>query len=260
MIGAILGDIVGSVYEFDNIKTKDFPLFSPKAQFTDDTVLTIATASALLADDWFTKSYQTYFRAYPGRGYGHHFMLWGNSENPEPYESWGNGSAMRVSPIGFAFQTLEETLEMAASSAVCTHNHPEGIKGAQATASSIFLARSGKSKGEIKEYIQATFAYDLERTIDDIRPKYEYDVSCQGSVPEAIISFLDSTSFKDCIRNAISIGGDSDTIACIAGGIAEAFYGVPEDLEKAALEHLDGHMRAVVQEFNQKYSMKGGSV
>jgi ADP-ribosylglycohydrolase len=258
MIGAILGDIVGSVYEFNNIKTKDFPLFSPKAQFTDDTVLTIATASALLADDWFTKSYQSFFLAYPGRGYGHHFMLWGNSEDPEPYDSWGNGSAMRVSPIGFSFETLEETLEIAASSAACTHNHPEGIKGAQATASAIFLARSGKSKEEIKTYIHATFAYDLDRTIDDIRPKYEYDVSCQGSVPEAIVSFLDSDSFEDCIRNAISLGGDSDTIACIAGGIAEAFYGLPEFLENEALTYLNDNMRSVVQEFHQRYSWKGG--
>ena len=224
MIGAITGDVVGSVYERRPIKTVDFPLFHPRATFTDDTVLTVAIAEAILTDGAYASALKRYGREYPVAGYGAAFLHWLFSERSEPYNSWGNGSAMRVSPVGFAFDSVEEVLAEAAQTAAVTHDHPEGIKGAQATALAIYLARTGESKETIRQEIAGRFGYDLDRTVDEIRPGYRFDVSCQGSVPESILAFLESTDFEDAIRKAVSLGGDSDTMACIAGGIAQGFY------------------------------------
>ncbi len=222
MIGAIAGDIIGSIYERHPIKTRDFPLFDSRCRFTDDTVLTLGVANAILTGRSYQESMREMGRKYPDAGYGGSFIQWLFSDNPQPYNSWGNGSAMRVSPVGFAFNTEEKVLTEAEKSAEITHNHPEGIKGAQATALSIFLARTGHKKDLIRSEIIQRFGYDLDRTADNIRPAYSFDISCQGTVPEAIISFLDSDSYEDAIRNAVSLGGDSDTLACITGGIAEA--------------------------------------
>jgi len=230
MLGAIIGDIVGSVYEWNNIKTKEFPLFSEKCHFTDDTVMTIAVADAILngaKSDDFIESFNRFGNLFPGAGYGGSFRKWLISDVKAPYNSWGNGSAMRVSPCGWVADSLQETENLAEVSAAVTHNHPEGIKGAKATAAAIYLARIGKSKSEIKDYIESTYGYDLSRTLDEKRPSYKFDVSCQGTVPEAIIAFLESKGFEDAIRNAISLGGDSDTLAAITGSIAEAAYGIP---------------------------------
>ena len=230
MLGAIIGDIVGSVYEWNNIKTKDFPLFSEKCFFTDDTVMTIAVADALLnggtADD-FIDSMKKYGRLYPNAGYGSRFGNWVHSNAREPYNSWGNGSAMRVSPCGWFAESLKETEALAEKSAAVTHNHPEGIKGAQATAAAIYLARNDMKKDKIKEYIESKYNYNLSRTLEEIRPVYQFNETCQETVPEAIIAFLESNGFEDAIRNAISLGGDSDTLAAITGSIAEAAYGIP---------------------------------
>lgn len=253
MLGAIAGDIIGSVYEVNNIKTKEFPLFHHECRFTDDTVLTVAVADVVLTATKYIDQFKWYYHRYPCAGYGGTFKMWAGSST-EPYNSWGNGSAMRVSPIGFAFDALDVVLQEAQRSAEVTHNHPEGIKGAQATASAIFLARTGHQKDSIKSYIETTFGYDLGSTLDQIRPTYRFDVSCQGSVPQAIIAFLESTDFEDAIRNAISIGGDSDTIACITGGIAQAFYGgVPQEISEWVLAHLDEHLRSVTQKFMFQY-------
>lgn len=224
LFGAVIGDVIGSAYEWDNVKTTDFKLFSQKSDFTDDTVLSIAVADCLLNKKDYAKTYQKYGRKYPHRGYGGMFSLWLKSESPQPYNSFGNGSAMRVSACGCVHDSLEETLNEAKRSSEPTHNHSEGIKGAQAVAASIFLARKGNSKCDIKNYIENTFGYNLDRTINEIRPNYKFYETCQGSVPEAIIAFLESTDFENAIRLAISIGGDSDTIACITGGIALAYY------------------------------------
>lgn len=254
MLGAIIGDIVGSVYEWDNIKTTNFPLFQPKCTFTDDSVLTVATAKALLTGKGYAQAYQDFGRRYPGRGYGGNFQQWIYLEDPQPYNSWGNGSAMRVSPVGFAFDTITEVLDEAKRSAEVTHNHPEGIKGAQATALGILLARQGVTQTEIREEIVSRFEYDLDRTLDEIRPVYTYDVSCQGSVPEAIIAFCESTDYEDAIRKAVSIGGDSDTIACITGGIAEAFYGgVPDEIAQQAYSYLPGEFIEIIKDFQTRY-------
>ena len=233
MTGAIAGDIIGSVYEFDNIKTTDFPLFTNESDYTDDTIMMVAVADWLLNGGDLAKVMQRYGREYPypTGGYGGRFSGWLREKDPLPYNSWGNGSAMRVSAVGWMFDSLEKTLEVAKDTAVVTHNHPEGIKGAQATAAAIYLARTGKSKQDIKQYIETTFSYDLGRTCDEIRPFYRFNESCQGTVPEAIIAFLDSSDFENAIRLAVSLGGDSDTLACITGGIAEAFYGIPEDIK-----------------------------
>ena len=210
-----------------NIKTTDFELFKSECTYTDDTVLTAATAQALMTDGDYAKAYQDFARRYADRGYGGNFSRWFRSDNPQPYNSWGNSSAMRVSPVGFAFNTVDEVLTEAKRSAEVTHNHPEGIKGAQATALAILLARQGLDKSTIRKEISERFAYDLSRSLDEIRPGYRFDVSCQGSVPEAIITFLESADYEDAIRKAISLGGDSDTIACVNGGIAEAFLQGP---------------------------------
>lgn len=250
MLGAIVGDIVGSIYEFNNHRSKDFPLFGEDCKFTDDTVLTIAVADCLMNNGNYTEYIKNYARKYTGRGYGGRFRQWISSESMEPYNSWGNGSAMRVSAVGFAYNDLEAVMNEAKRSAEVTHNHPEGIKGAQATAVAIFMARKGHSKEQIKAAIAQSFGYDLNRTVDEIRPTYVFNESCQETVPEAIIAFLESKDFEDAIRNAISLGGDSDTLACITGGIAEAFYGgVPEDIAKKALSYLDSNMREVVEKF-----------
>src|SRR3989304_2244161 len=231
MIGAIAGDIIGSVYERRPIKTKDFPLFHPDCHFTDDTVLSVAIAGAILTGGSYLRSVLEIGRRYPGAGYSGTFSRWLFSENPQPYNSWGNGAAMRVSPVGFAFSTENEVLQQAAETARISHSHPEGIKGAEATALAVFLARTSRDKQQIRQEITDRFGYDLNRTVEDIRPKYPFDFSCQGTVPEAIIAFLDSISYEDAVRNAISLGGDSDTLACITGGIAEAFYGgIPPDI------------------------------
>jgi len=256
ILGAITGDIIGSIYEWNNVKTIDFDLFStkPRSKFTDDSVLTLATMDALLNQRNYAKTYQLFGRNYPNRGYGGHFRQWIYEENPEPYNSWGNGSAMRVSPVGWYCNSLENVLAEAEKSAVVTHNHPEGIKGAQSVAAAIYLARTGKDKDEIKKYITDTFHYNLERKIDDIRPDYEFDVSCQGSVPEAIIAFLESTNFESAIRLAISIGGDSDTIACITGGIAEAYYKhIPEYIVENVLNILPPELIKIIEDFSEKY-------
>ncbi len=256
MLGAIAGDIIGSSHEFAGLKTKDFPLFSRYSRFTDDTVLTIAVADKLLYGGEYHRLLKSYYRNYPKAGYGGKFAQWGASEDIEPYHSWGNGSAMRVSPVGYAFDDLDSVLFAAKQSAEATHNHPEGIKGAQAIAVAIFLARTGKSKLEIHDYIRDTFSYDLDRTLDNIRPEYTFEVSCQGSVPEAIIAFLESTDYEDAIRNAISLGGDSDTLACMAGGISEAFYGgVPAAIATQSLTILAEPLKLVLREFSTKFSI-----
>jgi ADP-ribosylglycohydrolase len=225
IIGAIAGDIIGSVYEAHPIKTKDFPLFHPRCRFTDDSVLTIAVAQAILTDGDYRRWVWEIGRRYPHAGYGGTFIRWLHASAPEPYNSWGNGSAMRVSPVGWAFDSVDEVLGEAARTAEISHNHPEGIKGAQAAALAVFLARTTRDKGLIKKEIIARFGYHLDRTVEKIRPFYSFDVSCQGTVPEAVIAFLAAHSYEDAVRNAISLGGDSDTLACIAGAIAEAFYG-----------------------------------
>jgi len=264
MLGAIIGDIVGSIYEFDNIKTKDFRLFDTECCFTDDTVMTIAVAEALLAGgtpDDFIDSMKKYGRLYPNSGYGGRFGEWIRSNNRNPYNSWGNGSAMRVAPCAWIADTLEEAERLAEVSAAVTHNHPEGIKGAKATAAAIFLARKREnvdfdtkrvrskrlhSNEEIKTYIEKTYNYDLNRTLDEIRPTYKFNESCQETVPEAIIAFLESNSFEDAIRNAISLGGDSDTLAAITGSIAEAAYRIPSEITSKTFSFLDNTLSDVI--------------
>ena len=255
IIGAIAGDIIGSVYEAKNIKAYRFPLFTSYSTFTDDSIMTMAVADAVLNKKDFTKTIWTYGRKYPNRGYGGMFRTWLKSDNPQPYDSFGNGSAMRVSPVGFAFDTLSEVLEVAKQSAEVTHNHPEGIKGAQAVAAAVFLARTGKSKADIQAYIETAFKYDLRFTLDDIRPSYRFNVTCQGSVPQAIRAFLESTDFEDAVRLAISIGGDSDTIACIAGGIAAAFYkDIPTAIIEGVVAKLPPEFLDLLEQFDAKYA------
>jgi len=270
MIGAIAGDIIGAPYEFSNIKTTDFNIFNKHTDFTDDTVMTIAIAKWLLDSlqnpnkfslDKLEEFMVEFGERYPNAGYGTMFWRWlfqyrsfyaedgYHARKRIPYNSYGNGSAMRVSSVGWAFETLEETLQVAKISAEITHNHIEGIKGAQATAAAIFLARKGKSKEEIKSFIEQTFGYDLNRTCDEIRPSYTFNETCQGTVPEAIIAFLDSTDFENSIRLAVSLGGDSDTLACITGGIAEAFYGVPENFKAFVNSFLPEDLKAILDDF-----------
>lgn len=262
MYGAILGDIIGSVYEFDRSpKVKEFPLFSRASEFTDDSVMTVAVAEALMQarDSGCTQekeilerietSMKKWGRKYPYAGYGTRFELWLNGETG-PYGSYGNGSAMRVSSAGWLYETLEETRRIARLTAAPTHNHPEGIKGAEATASAIFLARNGAAKEEIREYIVREFGYDLSRTCDEIRPGYRHVESCQETVPEAVTAFLEGDSFEDVIRTAVSLGGDCDTLTCIAGGMAEAYYGVPAELKQECLARLPADMKHVVSAFD----------
>ena len=266
MLGAILGDIVGSPFEFDhnNYKHKDFPLLSEKSQFTDDTVMTVAVARGLIAGQGDVQKtfadvqneMRHWGKAYPDAGYGGMFGQWLYAEHPQPYGSFGNGSAMRVAAAGWLFDTLDKTLEMAKVTAEVTHNHPEGIKGAQVTAAAIFLARTGHSKPEIRQYVEQTFCYDLSRTCDEIRSYYCHVETCQQTVPEAIIAFLESNSFEDALRNAVSLGGDSDTLACITGGIAEAFYRMPQELRNETLKRLPDDLRAAYELFRQNLERK----
>jgi ADP-ribosylglycohydrolase len=256
MLGAIAGDIIGSVYEYHPLKTKSFPLFSETSKFTDDTVLTIAVASSILDSEGYGASIGMFAGRYPHADYGGLFVRWLQSLNKSPYNSWGNGSAMRVSPVGFAFDSVDEVLNEARKSAEVTHDHPEGIKGAKATALAVYLARIGTSKGEIKGEIQKRFAYDLSRKLDEIRPTYSYDVSCQGTVPEAIIAFLESESFEDAIRNAVSLGGDSDTLACITGGIAQAFYKeIPDEIKTAVHARLPSEFIQITDQFQSTFNL-----
>ena len=256
MYGAIIGDIVGSRYEFGSIKHKDFPLFSPDCCFTDDTVMTVAVADALLTDGDFASAMQKWGRRYPRAGYGQKFINWIFTADPRPYGSWGNGSAMRVSTCGLCARTLEEALDLAERSAVVSHDHPEGIKGARAVAAAVWMAKNGSSKEEIRNYIAENF-YPLDQTLDEIRPSYHFDASCRGSVPQAIQAFLESSDFEDAIRNAVSLGGDSDTIAAITGSIAWPFYsrgsGPDERMEairRKAEKYLPGDMLTVIWEFS----------
>lgn len=251
LFGAVIGDVIGSVFEWNNVKTTEFDLFCDKSDFTDDTILSIAVADCLLSGKDYTKTYQEYGRKYPDRSYGGYFNNWLKSEDPKPYNSWGNGSAMRVSACGCFYDTLEETLAEAKRSALPTHNHREGIKGAQSIAAAIFLARTGSGKKKIKQYIQDIFRYDLDRKIKDIREVYVFDETCQGSVPEAIIAFLESTDFENAIRLAVSIGGDSDTIACITGGIALAYYKeLPSEIANKTWDLLPEEFKEIIIQFN----------
>lgn len=257
MLGAIAGDIIGSVYEKDNIKTTEFTLFGPDSRFTDDTVLTVAIADSILHDKDYEVALRDWALQFPFAGYGRRFKKWLVGIISGPYNSWGNGSAMRVSPIGYACNSLEAVLAEAKRSAAVTHNHPEGIKGAQAMAAAVFLARIGYSRNAIKAHIERTFRYDLSRRLDDIRPIYEFDVSCQGSVPEAMIAFLESENFEDAIRKAISIGGDSDTIASMTGAIAEAFYReIPEAIVRKVEHLLPEKMWTVVHTFSENHEIR----
>lgn len=254
MLGAIAGDVIGSYHEGSGTKTKNFPLFVEQSRFTDDTVLTIAVAEKLLRGRDYIDLFHDYFDSYPMAGYGGSFILWAGNRRRDPYSSWGNGSAMRVSPVGIICDTLEEVLAEARASAEVTHNHPEGIRGAQATAAAIFLARTGSSKEEIKSYVQREFKYDLSAKLDAIRGDYRFDVSCQGSVPQSLIAFLEARDYEDALRNAISLGGDADTMACIAGGVAEAYFGgIPVEVKQRTLNLLDDRLRGVIAEFYEKF-------
>lgn len=251
IIGAIAGDIIGSVYEFSNIVSTDFPLFRPECDFTDDTVMTVAVADALINKRDFAEVLHDYGRHYPGRGYGGLFSRWLNSEHPEPYGSYGNGSAMRVSPVGFYCKSINEVMDTAKNTAVITHNHPEGIKGARAIASAVFMAREKAGKDEIVEFISRRFGYDLNFRLKDVRGSYSFDETCQGSVPQAIAAFYESRDYEDAVRLAVSIGGDSDTIACMAGGVASAFYGhIPGDILEKAFSLLPEEFISIISRFS----------
>ena len=254
MLGALVGDIVGSVYEFHNVKHTDFELFTPWTNFTDDSVMTLAVAKWLMEDESRSMQGLAYYmqelgKKYPNAGYGGNFSAWLYQEHPQPYNSWGNGSGMRVSPVGLYARTLDEALALAAVTAAVTHNHPEGVKGAQAIAASMFLCREGKSKEEIRDYVERVFDYDLHRKIEDIHPSYSFDVSCQGSVPEAIIAFLEGNDFEEVIRLAVSIGGDSDTIACMAGAIAACLYPIPDWMAEKCDAVLTDELRQIKDQF-----------
>ena len=275
MLGAVIGDMVGSIYEWDNIKKKDFPFFSSECFPTDDSIMTIAVAKAILENngqfeglknktiEWIQKI----GRQYPNCGYGGRFKKWIRSDEPKPYLSFGNGSAMRVSACGWAGDSLEEVQKLSYAVTVITHDHPQGLKGAEATACAIFLARTGHSKDEIRAFIEENY-YELDITLDEIRPFYHFDVTCQGTVPYAIRAFLESDSFEDAIRNAISIGGDSDTLAAITGSIAEAFYGIPDELREQAIRQFklgsmlhypratvtkDPDLLSIIEQFEERY-------
>lgn len=254
MLGALVGDIVGSVYEWRNHRSKDFPLFSEKSFFTDDSVLTVALAETLLLRGDFAETMRRYGARYPAAGYGGMFRRWLVTPGMGPYQSFGNGAAMRISPVGWSGATLEETLELARSYTAVTHDHPEGIKGAQAVAGAIWLGRHRASKPEIRAWVVRHTDYDLHRSCDEIRPAYEFNETCQKTVPEALTAFFESESFEDAIRLGISLGGDSDTLTCITGSVAEAFYGgVPPEIEREALGRLDDPLRDVVRRFRARY-------
>ncbi len=254
MLGAIAGDIIGSIYEWNKTKDYNFNLFTESSHYTDDSVLSVALADSILSGVGYTIKLKEYYRRYPNAGYGGRFVAWAISDNTNPYNSFGNGSAMRVSPVGWAYNSIDEVLEKAKESAAVTHNHPEGIKGAMSVASCIFLARTGKTKDEIKHYVTETFNYDLNRSYEEIKPTYDFDVTCQGSVPEAIICFIESDSYEDAVRKAVALGGDSDTQGCITGSIAEAFYGgVPKSIKNVVYSKLDDKLLLVVDKFVDSY-------
>jgi len=253
MLGTIAGDIIGSPYEYHTIKTTDFPLFGSDSVATDDSVLTIATADALLGDDDFAGHFRHYARRYPDAGYGGMFLGWMNDDNAGPYNSYGNGSAMRVAPVGWFARSSEEALDLAAGTAIVTHSHPEGIKGAQATALAIWLARQKTSAEDITRAVTETFGYDLSVSVARIRETYGYDVTCQGSVPQALRCALEADSYEEAVRMAVSLGGDADTQACIAGAVAEARFGLPKDIAERAMTYLDGKLRLVVTRFRKRY-------
>lgn len=258
MLGAIAGDVIGSVHEGSGTKTKNFPLFTEWSKKTDDTVLTVAVAEALLTGRWYVELFHEYFEDYPLAGFGGTFIKWAGHKKTEPYNSWGNGSAMRVSPVGYAFDTLAEVLDEAERSAAVTHNHPEGIRGAKAVAGAVFLARTGQSKEDIRRFVTgADIGYALPGSLDAIREDYRFDVSCQGSVPQAIQAFLEATDFEDAVRNAISLGGDADTQACIAGAIAEPFFGgVPTTIADPVWEKLDERLTGFTRSFRDRFGLK----
>jgi ADP-ribosylglycohydrolase len=253
MLGAVAGDIVGSIYEAYPIKTKEFALFGPGVHFTDDTVCSVAVAEWLLDGGDVAEILRGYVRAYPRAGYGGMFFTWGMSASHPPYNSWGNGSAMRAGPVGHAASTMETVMDLAGRSAACSHDHPEGIKGARATAAAVRLAIDGASGEAIREEIAARFAYDLSGTIDGLRADYAFDVSCAGTVPPAVIAALEATDFEDAVRNAVSLGGDSDTLACIAGAIAEPLYGIPKWIAEEARARLDDRLLSVVGRFQDRF-------
>jgi ADP-ribosylglycohydrolase len=253
MIGAIAGDVIGSVHEAAATKTKRFTLFTPESCFTDDTVLTAAVAEVLLAGGDYTRTFQRFFRYYPDAGYGGQFRRWCEFRRSEPYNSWGNGAAMRVAPIGLAFGTLPEVLAEAERSARVTHDHPEGVRGAKAVAAAVFLARRRPDKREIAEYIELEFGYRLDVPLRRVRRTFLFDVSCQGTVPWALRAFLEADGYEDAVRNAISLGGDADTLACIAGAVAGPYYGVPADIAAEALGRLDDRLRGVVARFSVRF-------
>jgi len=259
MLGAIAGDIIGSIYEGYPIKTKEFPLFESRCCFTDDTVLTVAVADAIIHGTSYSDRLREYYWKYPDAGYGGFFHKWARSNEPKPYGSYGNGSAMRVSPIGFAFGDLDVVLAEAKRSAEITHDHPEGIKGAQAVAAAVFLARTSVSKIDLQKFVEASFGYDLTGRLDLIRPTYTFDVSCQATVPAAILCFLESTDFEDAVRNAVSLGGDSDTIACITGAIAEAYYGeISQAIRNEVMNRLDAPLKETIEEFHSAFPWRPG--
>ena len=257
IIGAIAGDIIGSVFENNRIKTKDFDLFTRKSQFTDDTVMTLAISKWLCADkdskDVLIRNLKYFGNLYPNAGYGGRFMKWLAQDSPQPYGSWGNGSAMRVSPCAWVADSLEEAQDLARTSAIVTHDHPEGVKGALATSDAIYLARVGASKDEIRDHIEVRYDYDLSFTVDDIRPEYSFEISCQKSVPESIVCFLDAKDFEDTIRNAISLGGDADTMAAIAGSIASAYWDVSKNIAYKSIYRLDYTLLNVFIDFEEKF-------
>lgn len=253
MIGAIIGDYIGSIYEWNNIKTTDFPLFSPGCRFTDDSVMSVAVADALMHGTDIAAALRKYGRMYPGAGYGSRFSYWLTSDDEGDYGSFGNGSAMRVSAAGWIAASLEEALELARRTALPTHSHPEGVRGAQVVAGCIWLLRRGHSKQRLRDWVTAQ-GYSLDFTLDEIRPGYQFDVTCQGSVPQAIQAFLEAGSFEEAIRLAISIGGDSDTIACIAGALAEACYGVPDELLQPVVRALPEALYAPLAAFEARYA------
>ena len=266
MLGSIIGDTAGSVYEFNNIKTTDFPFFSEKSDYTDDSIMTMAVADWLLKDpnhgmDTLEASFISFARKYPCPmgGYGGGFFRWlfRSDGKREPYNSWGNGASMRASANGWMFDTLEETERVASLSAAITHNHPEGIKGAQSTAAAIFMARNGSDKESIRRYISERYGYNLDRTCDEIRPVYKWDSSCQGTTPEAMVAFFDSTDFESAIRLAVSLGGDSDTLACITGGIAEAFYKeIPVPIATGIWGLLPDDFKTILKEMETRTSYR----
>lgn len=257
IIGAICGDIIGSSREFRPIKTKDFRLYNGYSTFTDDTVMTLAIASWLMKDkssmDVLVSEIKAFGLKYPHAGYGGMFKKWLTQDSPEPYGSWANGSAMRVSPVAWVADSLEESQKLARMSAIVTHDHPEGIKGALATNDAIFLAKIGKSKNKIKKHVESNYGYDLNRKLDDIRPHYDFDVSCRGSVPESIICFLEADDFEDTVRNAVSLGGDADTQAAIAGSIASAYWDVPSNIAARSIKRLDNNLIEFFIDFHERF-------